>query len=167
MIPILRADLYWLAGLLEGEGSFGFYITNSRKGRGSLKLGLAMADRDVVERAGKLMGLKVHTKKGRTPSHFKPIWYTQATGAWIIQWFYILYPLMGVRRKEQIARAIVSYLNRRPKKPMPLRKLTPESLIEIRSRVGSQDRITPEAALSYGISADHLRRLVRQIPIAG
>ncbi len=45
-------DLAWLGGLLEGEGCFMIP-------KGSPRIALAMSDKDVVQRAARLMGLNV------------------------------------------------------------------------------------------------------------
>jgi hypothetical protein len=48
-----KVDIAWLAGLLEGEGSF---MRGKRKDAPGISL--AMTDRDVVERAAKLLRTK-------------------------------------------------------------------------------------------------------------
>jgi hypothetical protein len=47
--PIDDADLHWLAGLLEGEGTF---IAGPPSAPRSPAVQVAMVDRDIVERAG-------------------------------------------------------------------------------------------------------------------
>lgn len=56
-------DLAWLAGLLEGEGCFALDTTASRRPghrRNAILVKLKMTDKDVVERARKIM-LEIHS----------------------------------------------------------------------------------------------------------
>lgn len=96
-------DITWLAGLLEGEGSFKKW--GAKK---SLTISLQMADKDIVHRAGKLMNVKVgysdHTTR-RNPK-WKPIWYVNVCGRRAAEWMMTLYCLMGERRKQQIREAL-------------------------------------------------------------
>ena len=45
-------EIAWLAGLLEGEGSFGAYV----KGSQSPCIQFSMCDKDVLERAANMLG---------------------------------------------------------------------------------------------------------------
>lgn len=51
---IADANVAWLAGLLEGEGSFTLSHPNSPDRRPQLRVALKMKDKDVVERAAAL-----------------------------------------------------------------------------------------------------------------
>lgn len=52
-------DIDWLAGLLEGEGSF----SGGRGKRGSLSIDLVMTDQDVVEKVARLWAAKIRPRK--------------------------------------------------------------------------------------------------------
>ena len=95
-----RQDLYWLAGYLEGEGTF-FYHSLSYTAR----IGLQSTDLDVIDRAAKLMGAVAHgpLKRG---TRRKPIWYVQVYGGNARKLMSKLLPLLGNRRKKQITDAL-------------------------------------------------------------
>lgn len=90
-----REDLLWLAGLLEGEGSFDLH-----KGRYP-RIRLGMTDRDVVGRAATLMGTKVRTTL--RPAPWTATFHTEVSGARAEAILWDLLPLMGARRSSKIA----------------------------------------------------------------
>lgn len=92
-------DLYWLAGLLEGEGCF----TCSKRGTSSIQI--AMTDKDVMDRVHNLIGGHYGTYQGRPNEkvHYK-VQLTRKSevsslGARLL-------PLMGSRRAEALERVI-------------------------------------------------------------
>src|ERR1051325_8300115 len=93
-------DIYWLAGLLEGEGSF---IADGR----FPKIALKMNDRDVVQRAQELLRPKPYRANGNAIKYYEdktaiPIrkyWFASISGRRAVGWMLTLYPLMGERRK--------------------------------------------------------------------
>jgi hypothetical protein len=90
-------DIAWLAGLLEGEGSFGFPAI----GRSPV-IRLQMTDKDVVVRAARLLGVRLQTpNKPRKEGH--AVSYSIcAAGRRAIEWMMTIYVFMGDRRKEKI-----------------------------------------------------------------
>jgi len=96
--PIAK-DISWLAGVLEGEGSF-------LKANRQPVISLAMADRDVIEHAARLWNRAANTwhRKGSTckGSNYKPIHFCRVTGVAAISWMMTLYSSMGIRRKQRI-----------------------------------------------------------------
>lgn len=72
-----EVDAAWLAGLLEGEGSFIVGSTVSSNGYTSYRtrISLAMTDKDVVDRAAVLMGAVVRQQPA-TGMGSKDIFYT-------------------------------------------------------------------------------------------
>lgn len=96
---ISAKDLYWVAGILEGEGCFGF--------RGTPTIALSMTDLDVVDRAHKL--LTPNTRLGfieyRDPNHKKSYHFTLC-GKRAASWMMVLYSLMGERRRSRIKECI-------------------------------------------------------------
>jgi hypothetical protein len=109
-VELTEFDKGWLAGLLEGEGSFGYYET-PRKGGGTpirrLIAVLKMCDEDVVRRAQKLVevgSLQVHQRTSRRPE-----WTWTVCGQQALMVMEIIYPYMGARRREQIANAVNRY----------------------------------------------------------
>ena len=110
---ISTADIAWLAGLLEGEGSF-FYKT-------SPAIRLKMADRDVVERAGRLLG--VRQVMPQQPDKRHPEWklqyLAQLYSAPAAGWMMTIYQFMGVRRKERIRDVLARWCNAPGRWPSP------------------------------------------------
>lgn len=99
---MLGSELYWLAGLLEGEGCFSIQKYPNRAPLARIRL--AMTDFDVVLRAGRLIGGKQRTpaewqKKGTT---YKTIYNWSVTGREAVRLMRILLPLMGSRRADRI-----------------------------------------------------------------
>lgn len=91
-----KHDIYWVAGLLEGEGSF------TSKANKFPRVTCEMTDEDVIKKLHSLLGGQLY-KPTKRQSHWKQSW----------QWTYVksheaaafmqkIYPYMGERRKKQI-----------------------------------------------------------------
>lgn len=91
----------WLAGLLEGEGSFGFYSPR-------LVLALSMTDEDIVRRAASLVGAPVHRLKPEAPHH-KPPYSMLLRGGRAAYYLTELLPLFGARRSKTISEALAQF----------------------------------------------------------
>lgn len=98
----------WLAGLLEGEGSF-FARPWTREGkyRVALTLTVNMTDLDVIERVATILGSRVYHLKPKPDR--KPLFRTLVSGGYADKWMVLLYPHMGKRRKRQIRKALHIY----------------------------------------------------------
>lgn len=90
-----RDDLLWLAGLLEGEGSF-----DAHRGKYP-RIRLAMTDRDVVGRAASLMGAEFRLSLHPAPA--KATWHTEISGERAAEIMREILPFMGTRRSQRIA----------------------------------------------------------------
>src|SRR5438132_1475499 len=79
--------VYWLAALLEGEGSF-------MLGDGSSpRISLGMSDQDIVERAAALLeNPRIFTYQ--RPKR-KRMWHFSVYGATAAAWMMTVYPVMG------------------------------------------------------------------------
>lgn len=107
---IRKVDLYWLAGLLEGEGSFGFYPKGKN---GSARIFIGMSDRDVIDRMKEITGATCNVfervpYEGAKISHILSITGRRAAGIAMM-----VYPLMGKRRQQAI-RAMLAEWKERP-----------------------------------------------------
>jgi hypothetical protein len=103
-------DVAWLAGLLEGEGSFG--IQSASPPRGS-KVALNMTDRDIVQRAAELMDGPMYPPR-RPAMHGSVVGrkFTYAThiyGPKAIAVMMTVYSFMGARRKAKIRAALSAW----------------------------------------------------------
>lgn len=94
------SDLYWLAGLLEGEGCFSICGGNGN----TPTVAVGMTDIDIMERVGRLLGKTPYrpaqmfsSGKRVRDSHRIHIY-----GKPAVAWMRRLYPLMGHRRQARI-----------------------------------------------------------------
>lgn len=93
--PADRDDVVWLAGLLEGEGSFDLH-------RGKYpRIRVGMTDRDVVGRAATLMGSRI--RLSLRPSPYKATWHAEVSGPKAEAVMVAILPFMGSRRSGKIA----------------------------------------------------------------
>lgn len=98
-------DRLWLAGLLEGEGTF-----DLSKGRYP-RIRLAMTDRDVVGRAATLMDTSIRLSLKRAPS--APTWHSEVSGPRAEAIMREILPFMGTRRSQRIAEVLAGAEYRR------------------------------------------------------
>src|SRR4051812_6399725 len=77
-------EIAWLAGLLEGEGSFMAHWATTHKNNGSdqryFRIDLSMTDEDVVRKAARLMGATSLFVQNRKETGRKPMWRTRLMG---------------------------------------------------------------------------------------
>lgn len=90
-----KFDVVWLAGLLEGEGTFDLH-------RGKYpRVRVAMTDRDVVGRAATLIGARV--RLSLKPAPYKASWHAEVSGEKAAEVMRAVLPYMGSRRSAKIA----------------------------------------------------------------
>jgi hypothetical protein len=102
---------YWLAGLLEGEGSF---LCGPPSSPHCPIVTCVMTDEDIILRLANLWGVsygRVGEKRGAARG-WKTAWAVRLHGQRAVDLMRAIRPLMGHRRQEQIDRAISSH---RPK----------------------------------------------------
>jgi hypothetical protein len=100
-------ELYWLAGILEGEGYFaGESGYRGEKRRCMIQLG--MTDLDVVERAAKLMGVEEITTLPQ-PEGYKTKYRISIGGDKARDLMRSLIPIMGERRTARIQEILDSF----------------------------------------------------------
>jgi len=112
-------ELHWLAGLLEGEGSF---LHGPPSKPNCPRITVQMTDLDVIQRCSTLMGVPYKNARNdkRNPK-WKRAWALQLGNYRAVALMQRLHPLMGARRQAQIDRALVDY---RPPK-VDFRKFVP------------------------------------------
>jgi hypothetical protein len=106
--PVLTGDrqMWWLAGLLEGEGHFG--IARTASGDYPI-LSLKMCAKDIVLRAAvSLRPVSIERREPRKPG-WKVTYGAKISGADAARWMKILRPLMGERRTGAIDSALSAY----------------------------------------------------------
>lgn len=149
-------ELAWLAGLLEGEGSF---CKGPPSAPNRPRIALQMTDEDVVRRAAYLMviGYVCESQNKRRPD-WKPTFRVMLRGRTAVALMKQLRPLMGARRQQQIDVAIASYTDLRPGDNT--RKLLDQDVLEIRRAFNVSDTVLSRR---FGVS----RTQVRLIRVAG
>jgi hypothetical protein len=98
-----RDRVLWLAGLLDGEGSFG------APARHGMKIQLRMSDRDTVERAASFLGVGPASIRTEVRSaRWKTMYRFDVCGPGAAGWMMMLYPFLSGRRQERV-RAVLAY----------------------------------------------------------
>lgn len=141
IIYMKDTDLYWLAGLLEGEGSF---VKGPPSNPKSPIISIQTTDEDVIARVAEIFGNKYHPTT-KQKSHHKQSFSLNKKGLGAVDLMKQLYPHMGIRRKQQIDEAISSCSVR------PKRSLTDEQALEIRRQIQKGENYLV-LAKKYGVN---------------
>jgi hypothetical protein len=115
--PLALTELHWLAGLLEGEGTF---MTGPPSNPGLPVIAVNMTDHDVMAPLGRIFGHKVQVVRPRNV-RWRTSYQVRVNGRAAVRWMHVLRPLMGSRRQAQIDRALASYA------PRPVALLTDDA----------------------------------------
>lgn len=144
---ILEVDLAWLAGLLEGEGSF---LPGPPSAPNATRIQCSMCDEDIIARVAEYLQATYHEIRKRQPHH-KRAWFVTIKGSRARELMVRLRPLMGSRRQGQIDKALAS--------PSPGRyKITSADLPRIYSLL--DEGWTHKAiAAQYGVERSHISHL--------
>lgn len=149
-------DLHWLAGLLEGEGSF---LKPTPSHPNQLRISLQMTDEDVVSRVSALWGIKYHAVTPANPNH-KTIYVINLRGKRANEWMITLFPLMGQRRRKQITEALKTYdPDRSTRFHTNQRVLTEEAVIGAKLNIEKGATLRAEAR-RLGVHHESLRRRI-------
>lgn len=98
-------NIYYIAGLLEGEGCFGFY--------GCPSIQINMTDLDTIEKAKLILDIRnknIVRMQNKGAKNYKNSFTLNVSGDVAIQWMMTLYPLMSIRRKEKIKEIIGKWI---------------------------------------------------------
>lgn len=111
-MAIDQCSLYWLAGILEGEGHFSLPC---KRRPNSPIIGIKMTDRDVIDKVASLFQTSTYIVRPN-PKHplWKQCYSTRLTGGRAANLMQEIYPLMGVRRQCQIDIALQGKRGARP-----------------------------------------------------
>jgi hypothetical protein len=139
--PVPTHEVHWLAGLLEGEGSF--MVGPPSNPRMPL-ISVHMTDEDVMARLVRIFERKVHVVRPRNP-RWRTSYLVRVTGGNAVRWMRLLRPLMGARRQGQIDRALASY------DPRPRAVLTDDTARAALRALASGDSVK-EVASHLGVS---------------
>lgn len=107
---IAERDLYWLAGWLEGEGSFqGAVRMDHGYPTFKISVGARCTDRDVVEHAYDTFGGTMGGPYDKKQENWKPYWqWGVQSRADSLRLMRLLRPLLGERRQAQIDAALAA-----------------------------------------------------------
>jgi hypothetical protein len=102
-------DIAWVAGVLEGEASFGYY-------RGTPTIQVQMTDADVIARLTALFGSTPRAPWARKDG-YKPVYTCIAHGITAVGWMQTVYTFMGERRRAKIREVLAAWKlsTRRPR----------------------------------------------------
>lgn len=130
-----HTDLYWLAGILEGEGSF---LKGPPSRPGLPIISMQSTDEDVVSHVANLLGGVKYHACARQKEHHKVSWRVSLKGSKSVVLMQQLQPLMSVRRQKQIADALSSF-NGNP--PHAQKALDSSIVARIRERLIAGDSV--------------------------
>lgn len=94
-----KEDLIWLAGLLEGEGSF---FMEPTRGKRYPVIQVEMTDEDVIQRVARLFGTKMYSAKKIRAGGSMRSYRARVRGQKALVLMHALCPLMGQRRAKKI-----------------------------------------------------------------
>lgn len=101
-------DRAWIAGLLEGEGSFIANRADRAAPSSYPVIKVEMCEREVIERAARLLDTRVWVVAPRTEG-WRPTYVAQIAGHRAAEWMIALRPYMGLRRTAVIDAALGAY----------------------------------------------------------
>jgi hypothetical protein len=146
-----ETELAWLAGLLEGEGSF---LKAPPSSPNSPRVSLEMTDKDVVDRAAALMNGNVVRRDNLKSTRWKPTYRVIVKGLRAAVLMRLLYPQMSARRRLQIDAALSIYIER--KTGDNTRRLSEGQVRQIRERNTST---ISALAREFGVSRSTVRSI--------
>lgn len=115
-------ELYWLAGILEGEGSF---LKNPPSGKNAISIALQMTDEDIVAKVAALFEVS-YFKCNPRKSHHKISYKLSVSHSKAQTWMIKLKPLMGQRRQQQIENALATFIPYKKAFVMPSKEVLEE-----------------------------------------
>jgi hypothetical protein len=92
-------ELYWTAGIFEGEGCMSVTRANRRSG-GSISVYVGMTDKDVIDRLDSYWPGKRYVREHKGKD-WKPLYLWQLNGLEAYNFVKVMYPILGERRKAR------------------------------------------------------------------
>ena len=128
-----QRPLYWLAGILEGEGTF---LSGPPSSPNSPVARISMTDRDIVARAAVLLDRAVTPERARKV-HYKPPYITQIKGVEAVGLMRAVRPVLGLDRQRQIDKVLAVWAPRRIRSRTEPERFAPLAVFEF---VAENDR---------------------------
>ncbi len=142
---------HWLAGLLEGEGSF---MAGPPSKPNLPIITVNMTDKDVIEKVAELFETKVCFLK-RREQKWKDNYSARVKGKKAVEMMKALKPLMGERRQQQIEKALASY-------NIQQRKLTEKEVISIRQLCSEGEMTQKQIAKKFQLRRETVNKIHRR-----
>lgn len=159
-----RENLAWLAGILEGEGTFRLHQERQPC------VTVAMTDEDVIRRAHEVAGVG-NVRGPYTPKGKKPFWvWTVAKSCDAYALSVAVYPWLCSRRRAKIREIIRGWTAWEQTNPMPGRnrgsaKITADLVLSLRARVREEGRLpygeVTRIAAEAGVERSAIHRAIR------
>jgi hypothetical protein len=149
-LPVDYNSIYWLAGLLEGEGSFLAPMPSSPN---APIISVSMTDEDIIARVAAFFGTKYH-RVNPLREGAKHAYTIIVKGSKAHDLMKTLYPLMSSRRQAQIDKALANYTYN------PLRTITEETAIEVK-RMLIQGSTIADVSRKFGLNYYLVRAIKR------
>ena len=147
-----RETLIWLAGLLEGEGSF---MKGPPSKPNAPIISISSTDKDVIQKVSDIWGRKYTTVR-RHLEKWKASYLVRISGKRAIRWMEALSPFMSERRKFQIHTAIASHTLLLPGR----RLLSDSDVRQIRLLAQTGEFTMRELGEQFGVDHSSISRIV-------
>lgn len=142
-------DLHWLAGYLEGEGSF---LASPPSSPNAILISVQTTDYDIAQKVARIWGGRPIWTGRTQKAHHKCPYIVSLRGRDAAELMRRLHCLMGERRKQQIDTALVRYAG-------PQRvQFSPEQVEDIRRRAAHESMRA--IARSLGVSHTMIQAVV-------
>ena len=146
--------LFWLAGILEGEGSF---MAGPPSNPNGTRIACQMADEDVIVRIAWLFGVSPSPIRKVAKAHHKPTYVAAVNGCYARELMAKLRPLMSSRRQAQIDRAIASYNPVTEYASRVNRRIISDDQIEVMRERSKNGESLRKIAADYGVHHETIR----------
>ena len=149
-------DIYWLAGIMEGEGSF---CCPPPSQPNSPIMQVQMKDEDVIARVSRFWGARYFSCRPRK-IHHSITYKTVLRGVEAVNWMKLLRPLMSTRRKCQIDTAIAAYDPGRHLSAWRRRRKMTDSEIQEAVVLHKSGKSLREIGVRFNINHETVRRRI-------
>jgi hypothetical protein len=140
ILPMTATDIAWLAGIIEGEGTFG------RKGHPAGQVRVQMTDEDVIDRLHSLTGVGAVHSRGKPAEHCRPVWeWSVIRRGNVLALHQLIAPLLLSRRRATVCSRLAAASLDMPTVAPP-NPATPESWAWVAGLIEGEGWIGPAPA---------------------
>lgn len=156
---LTEQQLHWLAGLLEGEGSF---CCGPPSKPNAALIAIEMIDRDVIEKVAGIF--RTTLVECGVRQHWQQTYRAQLRGSRAVELMTTLRPLMSLRRQIQIDRAVASFHPHLDHWTRRARPWPSDSALLAMASLASLRTIAADLSISHQAVHHRLRRLRKTMP---